>query len=194
MPFPELGNYYSFLAVQVWEAGGLKPSSSHPLTASPPPATSKLTAHRTPISPHLPLSLHPAIPWETFLGSKPRGVSWVIVYAFQCNQPRSFQQTDLLFSGELVGSIGTHLFFAVASAHSERSTHLAFVFKFFLSCSSLCPYPCFLSFLSPTFNLCYLVIYVYPRKHLKSFPETLGRNHKYHFYLHPESGGGKTSP
>jgi hypothetical protein len=32
---------------------------------------------------------------------------------------------------------------------------------------------------------------VYPRKHLKSLPETLGRNHKYQFYLHPKSGGGR---
>lgn len=45
-------------------------------------------------------------------------------------------------------------------------------------------------FFAPTFNLCSLVIYVYPHRHLKSFPAVLGRNHKYQFYLHPESGGG----
>lgn len=51
----------------------------------------------------------------------------------------------------------------------------------------------FLSILVPSFNLCNLVIYVYSCKHLKSFPEMLGRNPKYHFYLHPESGGGQTT-
>lgn len=101
----------------------------------------------------------------------------------------------MLFSGELLGSVGTHLFFVIASTRSTHGIHLAVVFKFaFFLVPLYVPTLVFLSFLSPTFNLCCLVIYVYPRKHLKSFPETLGRNHKYHFYLHPESGGGKTSP
>lgn len=75
--------------------------------------------------------------------------------------------------------------------YSKLRAHLAFVFKLaFFLVPLYVPTLVFLSFLAPTFNLCGLVIYVYPCKHLKSFPETLGRNHKYHFYLHPESGGG----
>ena len=82
MPFPEHGSYYSPLAVQVWEAGGLEPSLSHPRPASERPATSKLTARdKRPsvLTSHCPCI---AIPWETFLGNKPWDVSWVIVCAF----------------------------------------------------------------------------------------------------------------
>lgn len=71
---------------------------------------------------------------------------------------------------------------------------LAFVFRltFFLA-PYYVPTLVFLSILIPSFNLCTLVIYVYPCKHLKSFPEMLGRNPKCHFYLHLESGSGQTS-
>ena len=82
MPFPEHGSYYSLLAVQVWEAGGLEPSLSDPLTASAPPATSKLTTREecpSVLISHCPCT---AIPWETFLGNKRWDVSWVIVCAF----------------------------------------------------------------------------------------------------------------
>lgn len=104
--------------------------------------------------------------------------------AFYCHQPQSFQQTGLLFP-RAARSFGLCLRLASPSS-------LCFPSASFLA-PCYVPTLVFLSILVPSFNLCNLVIYVYSCKHLKSFPEMLGRNPKYHFYLHPESGGGQTT-
>lgn len=104
--------------------------------------------------------------------------------AFYCHQPQSFQQTGLLFP-RAARSFGPCLRLASPSS-------LCFPSASFLA-PCYVPTLVFLSILVPSFNLCNLVIYVYSCKHLKSFPEMLGRNPKYHFYLHPESGGGQTT-